>query len=86
MKTRQLYYSLRSAHRLAKRNLLGNPDAFALCVRINSTLRDLTQHWDTGLEKPEPWHEYRKIRRGPDRDRWVLFVSNAQQRFLRETS
>lgn len=52
MKTREIYHSLRRSYRIAKRDLLAAPNAFAVCVEVNSTLRKLTNSWDVGLEMP----------------------------------
>ena len=52
MKTREIYHSLRRSYRIAKRDLLIAPNAFAVCVEVNRTLRKLTNSWDVGLRMP----------------------------------
>ena len=80
MKTRSLYYSLRRQHRIARKNLLENPNGFALCSEITHALRELTNSWDVGTEKPEFYNLWRKT---ADRKTTYLFVSLSLQRWLK---
>ena len=80
MKTRSLYHSLRRQHRIARKNLLENPNGFALCSEITHALRELTNSWDVGTEKPESWHLWRRV---ANRKRHYLFVSLSLQRWLK---